>query len=50
MAKETLEAGASEEMVLVDLYRGAGAVERLVGRIATDEIYSEIFAKFCVGK
>ena len=50
MAKETLEAGASEEMVLVDLYRGASAVERLVGRIATDEIYSEIFAKFCVGK
>ena len=50
MAKKTLEAGASEEMVLVDLYRGGAAVERLVGRIATDEIYTEIFAKFCIGK
>jgi tRNA modification GTPase len=50
MAKATLAAGASEEMVLVDLYRAAAAVERLVGRIATDEIYSEIFAKFCIGK
>jgi tRNA modification GTPase len=50
MAKDTLETGASEEIVLTDLYRGAAAIERLVGGIVPDDIYAEIFAKFCIGK
>ncbi len=50
MARETLETGASEEVILVDLYRGAEAVERLIGRIESEEVFAEIFAKFCIGK
>jgi tRNA modification GTPase len=50
LATEALRSGASEEIVLVDLYRSAAAVERLVGRIASEDVYAEIFAKFCIGK
>jgi tRNA modification GTPase len=49
-AKNALIDGASEEITLTDLYRGAEAIERLVGKITSDEIYGEIFAKFCIGK
>ena len=39
-----------EQMVLVDLYRAANALGVLTGAITRDEIFAEIFAKFCIGK
>lgn len=49
-AKEGLEAGASEDLVLVDLYAAATAVGELTGQITHDEIVASIFSRFCIGK
>jgi tRNA modification GTPase len=37
-------------MILVDLHRAANALGVLTGAITRDEIFNEIFAKFCIGK
>ena len=39
-----------EQMILVDLHRAANALGVLIGAITRDEIFDEIFAKFCIGK
>src|SRR5947207_3949475 len=39
-----------EQMILVDLHRAANALGVLTGAITRDEIFDEIFAKFCIGK
>ena len=39
-----------EQMILVDLHRAANALGILTGAITRDEIFDEIFAKFCIGK
>jgi len=39
-----------ERMILVDLHRAANALGVLTGVITRDEIFYEIFAKFCIGK
>jgi tRNA U34 5-carboxymethylaminomethyl modifying GTPase MnmE/TrmE len=42
--------GVTEEVVLVDLYRAANALGRLVGAITHGNVMGEIFSKFCIGK
>jgi tRNA U34 5-carboxymethylaminomethyl modifying GTPase MnmE/TrmE len=37
-------------MILVDLHRAANALGALIGAITREDIYTEIFAKFCIGK
>ena len=37
-------------MILVDLYRSANALASLTGSITRDDVYAEIFSKFCIGK
>ncbi len=49
-ARESLDAGLDEQMVLVDLYRAANALGTLTGAITREDIYTEIFSKFCIGK
>jgi tRNA modification GTPase len=49
-ALESLHAGAQEEIVAVDLYRAANALGALTGAIGRDDIYTEIFSRFCIGK
>jgi len=39
-----------EQMILVDLYRAANALGTLTGAITRNEILSEIFDQFCIGK
>lgn len=46
----SLTAQADEQIVLVDLYRAANALGTLTGAITRDEVLSEIFGKFCIGK
>lgn len=46
----TLEAGAAEHLVVVDLYRAANALASLTGAITRGDILEEIFSKFCIGK
>ena len=45
-----LEAGLQNEVILVDLYRAAGALGLLTGAISNAEVLQAIFSKFCIGK
>ena len=49
-ALQALAAGLDEQMVAADLHRGANALASLTGAISRDDIYAEIFSKFCIGK
>lgn len=49
-ARESLDAGANEELIVVDLYRAANALGALTGEITREDVLREIFAKFCIGK
>jgi tRNA modification GTPase len=42
--------GYEEQMILVDLYRGANALALLTGAITREDVLAEIFGKFCIGK
>jgi len=50
IALDSLASGVDEQMILVDLYRAANALGALTGAITRDDILSEIFGKFCIGK
>lgn len=49
-ALAALRSGATEEYVAADLRRGAAALGALTGAISADDIYGEIFGRFCIGK
>jgi tRNA modification GTPase len=49
-AQASVEAGLDEQIVLVDLYRAATSLGLLTGAITRDEVFAEIFSKFCIGK
>lgn len=49
-AVASLEAGATEEMTLVDLYVASRAIGELTGEITHGEIMESIFSRFCIGK
>jgi tRNA modification GTPase len=46
----SVESDLDEQVVVVDLYRSAAALASLTGAITRDDVYSEIFSKFCIGK
>jgi tRNA modification GTPase len=50
VALQSLDAGYEEPIVVVDLYRASNALGVLTGAITNDEILTEIFSKFCIGK
>lgn len=50
VALDSLAAGVDEQMVLVDLYRASNALGALTGAITTEDVLTEIFGKFCIGK
>ena len=49
-ANASLKDGLSDEVILVDLYRASTALGLLTGAITQEEVYTEIFSKFCIGK
>lgn len=49
-ALASVRAGASEEIIVVDLKRSAHSLALLVGAITEEDLLREIFAKFCIGK
>ncbi|HUJ14196.1 MAG TPA: tRNA uridine-5-carboxymethylaminomethyl(34) synthesis GTPase MnmE [Thermoanaerobaculia bacterium] len=49
-ARASLDAGEEEQIVLVDLYRASTALGLLVGAITREDVFEEIFSKFCIGK
>jgi tRNA modification GTPase len=46
----SVESDFDEQVIVVDLYRSAAALASLTGAITRDDVYSEIFSKFCIGK
>jgi tRNA modification GTPase len=49
-ALTALDAGLDEQLILVDLYRASTSLGLLTGTITRDEVFTEIFSKFCIGK
>jgi tRNA modification GTPase len=49
-ALASIDEGHEEQVVLVDLYRASTALGLLTGAITRDEVFTEIFSKFCIGK
>lgn len=49
-AMATIDRGGDEQLILVDLYRASTALGLLTGVITREEVFNEIFAKFCIGK
>ena len=49
-AIESLEIGYSQDAASSDIERAIGAISELDGRSVSEEIVSDIFSKFCVGK
>ena len=49
-ATDSIDAGHDEEIIIVDLYRAATALGLLTGAITREEVFDEIFSKFCIGK
>jgi len=45
-----LDAGLEEQIVVVDLHRASTALGVLTGAISRDDVFTEIFTKFCIGK
>jgi len=49
-ALASLDAGMEEQILLVDLYRASTSLGLLTGAITKDDVFTEIFSKFCIGK
>jgi tRNA modification GTPase len=49
-ASEAIAAGATEELVLVEIAEARRALEEITGRRTADDLLRHIFATFCVGK
>ena len=49
-AYDNLAIGFSQDAVSTDIERALGAISELDGRAVSEEIVSDIFSKFCVGK
>lgn len=49
-ARHSLGESHDEQVVLVDLYRASNALALLTGAITRDDVFTEIFTKFCIGK
>jgi tRNA modification GTPase len=45
-----IDAGLNEEVIVVDLNRASIALGLLTGAITTDDVFTEIFSTFCIGK
>jgi tRNA modification GTPase len=49
-SQEALSAAASEELVLVGLHNALRFLGEITGETTTEDILSEIFTTFCIGK
>lgn len=49
-AKESVQNGMSGEFIAVDLRNAESSLGEIIGKVTTDDILNNIFAKFCIGK
>jgi tRNA modification GTPase len=47
---QALVNGLDEQMVVADLYRASNALGVLTGAVTREDVLTEIFGKFCIGK
>jgi tRNA modification GTPase len=45
-----LDAGATEELLLVDLHEARASLEAITGTRTIDDLLRHIFGRFCIGK
>jgi tRNA modification GTPase len=45
-----VDGGLDEQMIVADLYRAANALGLLTGAVTREDVFTEIFSKFCIGK
>ena len=50
LATDALKAGIPQDAIASDVERALGALSELDGREVNDEVLSDIFSRFCVGK
>jgi tRNA modification GTPase len=50
VAREQLARGESPEFAAVDLRIAMEAIGEVAGKVETEELLGEIFARFCIGK
>jgi tRNA modification GTPase len=46
----SIDARFEEQIILVDLYRASTSLGLLTGAITREDVFEEIFSKFCIGK
>jgi tRNA modification GTPase len=49
-AAEALQEGLSEEFALMHLHNGLNKLGAITGETCTEDLLTEIFSRFCVGK
>ena len=49
-SRKSIDAGASEELVLVGLHNSLRFLDEITGETTTEDVLSRIFATFCIGK
>jgi tRNA modification GTPase len=49
-ASDTMVSGISEEFVVAEIYQALRSIGELTGEVTVEDIYQEIFSKFCIGK
>ncbi len=49
-ALESLDAGAGDELIAMDLRAGLTALGEICGAVYTDDVLDRIFSRFCIGK
>jgi tRNA modification GTPase len=49
-ARQSINDEHDEQVVVVDLYRASNALALLTGAITREDVFTEIFTKFCIGK
>ena len=49
-AQETIKAGVGIDFVSIDLRAALESLSKLTGESVSEDVISEIFSKFCVGK
>jgi tRNA modification GTPase len=50
VAEESIECGQPTDIVVADIRESIHYIGEITGEITTDEVLTNIFSKFCIGK
>ena len=49
-ARTGIDAGASKELIALDIRRAIQSLGEIIGAVSTDDLLDNVFSKFCIGK